>query len=83
MWALVSTDGKLTTLPVLLLSANVSSLGILIGSVDIEDNLRVSGKIPSELRALSSLQYLNIGELRLDHGQNQSCCHCAMVLHFT
>ena len=51
----------------------------MVASFDIADNLDVSGKIPSELGKLSSLQYLNIGEFGLDGGHIDFISYCVVI----
>ena len=51
----------------------------MVASFDIADNLDVSGKIPSELGKLSSLQYLNIGEFGLDAGRIDFITYCVTI----
>ena len=51
----------------------------MVASFDIADNLDVSGKIPSELGKLSSLQYLNIGEFGLDGGHIDLISYCVVI----
>ena len=67
----MSTNSQLITLLIFLSSTHVSS--------PVTDNLNVSGRLPSELGTLSSLQYLNIGEFGLDVGRIDFITYCVTI----